>query len=222
MSLPSSVRWRYYRTSKWYCGFISNSPLFFFELSAQQRVSFPALTIPWWQAGRLLYKRWVISSKCFLVLLPWEPSLDSSRLSYPDFVCVFLWIYIHVFTFSLKVFKFLNSLTSFLNTLTWGRLLHWSLAWWSSLRTYPMAWQKASNFLVRAHLRLTDWLFFFCSFFFIPCWPRHPTCFSLPTGIMSILFAGIVMSHYTHHNLSPVTQILMQQTLRTMAFMCGQ
>lgn len=45
---------------------------------------------------------------------------------------------------------------------------------------------------------------------------------SLPTGIMSILFAGIVMSHYTHHNLSPVTQILMQQTLRTVAFMCGR
>ncbi|PWA31907.1 hypothetical protein CCH79_00006723, partial [Gambusia affinis] len=41
-----------------------------------------------------------------------------------------------------------------------------------------------------------------------------------PTGIMSILFAGIVMSHYTHHNLSPITQILMQQTLRTVAFMC--
>uniref|UniRef100_A0A672HLC8 Sodium/hydrogen exchanger n=1 Tax=Salarias fasciatus TaxID=181472 RepID=A0A672HLC8_SALFA len=40
------------------------------------------------------------------------------------------------------------------------------------------------------------------------------------SGIMSILFAGIVMSHYTHHNLSPVTQILMQQTLRTVAFMC--
>ncbi|XP_049608210.1 sodium/hydrogen exchanger 8 isoform X2 [Syngnathus scovelli] len=40
------------------------------------------------------------------------------------------------------------------------------------------------------------------------------------SGIMSILFAGIVMSHYTHHNLSPVTQILMQQTLRSVAFMC--
>ncbi|XP_020785393.1 sodium/hydrogen exchanger 8 [Boleophthalmus pectinirostris] len=40
------------------------------------------------------------------------------------------------------------------------------------------------------------------------------------SGIMSILFAGIVMSHYTHHNLSPVTQILMQQTLRAVAFMC--
>lgn len=40
------------------------------------------------------------------------------------------------------------------------------------------------------------------------------------SGIMAILFAGIVMSHYTHHNLSPVTQILMQQTLRTVAFMC--
>ncbi|KAJ6665621.1 hypothetical protein lerEdw1_001991, partial [Lerista edwardsae] len=41
------------------------------------------------------------------------------------------------------------------------------------------------------------------------------------SGIMAILFSGIVMSHYTHHNLSPVTQILMQQTLRTVAFMCG-
>ncbi|XP_072259351.1 sodium/hydrogen exchanger 8 isoform X2 [Pyxicephalus adspersus] len=40
------------------------------------------------------------------------------------------------------------------------------------------------------------------------------------SGIMAILFAGIVMSHYTHHNLSPVTQILMQQTLRTVAFLC--
>ncbi|XP_036862166.1 sodium/hydrogen exchanger 8 isoform X2 [Manis javanica] len=38
--------------------------------------------------------------------------------------------------------------------------------------------------------------------------------------IMAILFSGIVMSHYTHHNLSPVTQILMQQTLRTVAFLC--
>uniref|UniRef100_A0A8C4N1L4 Sodium/hydrogen exchanger n=1 Tax=Equus asinus asinus TaxID=83772 RepID=A0A8C4N1L4_EQUAS len=40
------------------------------------------------------------------------------------------------------------------------------------------------------------------------------------SGIMAILFSGIVMSHYTHHNLSPVTQILMQQTLRTVAFLC--
>lgn len=46
--------------------------------------------------------------------------------------------------------------------------------------------------------------------------------FFLFVGIMAILFSGIVMSHYTHHNLSPVTQILMQQTLRTVAFMCGE
>ncbi|CAL1273566.1 unnamed protein product [Larinioides sclopetarius] len=38
------------------------------------------------------------------------------------------------------------------------------------------------------------------------------------SGIMSMLFNGIVMSHYTHFNLSPVTQITMQQTLRTLAF----
>ncbi|CAG0882540.1 unnamed protein product [Darwinula stevensoni] len=40
----------------------------------------------------------------------------------------------------------------------------------------------------------------------------------LVSGIMAILFNGIVMSHYTHFNLSPVTQITMQQTLRTLAF----
>ncbi|KAL7298784.1 hypothetical protein TKK_0008528 [Trichogramma kaykai] len=38
------------------------------------------------------------------------------------------------------------------------------------------------------------------------------------SGIMAILFNGIVMSHYTHFNLSTVTQITMQQTMRTMAF----
>nr|CAG4645436.1 EOG090X03SL [Lynceus sp. MCZ IZ 141354] len=37
------------------------------------------------------------------------------------------------------------------------------------------------------------------------------------SGIMAILFCGIVMSHYTHYNLSPITQITMQQTMRTMA-----
>nr|KAG5703403.1 hypothetical protein BaRGS_022452 [Batillaria attramentaria] len=40
------------------------------------------------------------------------------------------------------------------------------------------------------------------------------------SGIMAILFCGIVMSHYTHLNLSPVTQITVQQTFRTMAFIC--
>lgn len=38
------------------------------------------------------------------------------------------------------------------------------------------------------------------------------------SGIMAILFCGIGMSHYTHFNLSPVTQITMQQTMRTLAF----
>ena len=39
------------------------------------------------------------------------------------------------------------------------------------------------------------------------------------SGIMALLFSGIVMSHYTHHNLSLVTQINLQHTLRTLAFM---
>ncbi|BFZ12958.1 hypothetical protein BsWGS_15997 [Bradybaena similaris] len=40
------------------------------------------------------------------------------------------------------------------------------------------------------------------------------------SGIMAILFCGIVMSHYTHHNLSPISQITVQQTFRTIAFIC--
>ncbi|KAK3744475.1 hypothetical protein QZH41_012878 [Actinostola sp. cb2023] len=37
--------------------------------------------------------------------------------------------------------------------------------------------------------------------------------------IMAILFCGICMSHYTHFNLSPMTQITVQQIFRTAAFM---
>lgn len=39
---------------------------------------------------------------------------------------------------------------------------------------------------------------------------------------MAILFCGIVMSHYTHFNLSAVTQVTVQQTFRTLAFMAGK
>ena len=39
------------------------------------------------------------------------------------------------------------------------------------------------------------------------------------SGIMALLFAGIVASHYTHQNLSLVTQINLQHTLRTLAFL---
>lgn len=38
------------------------------------------------------------------------------------------------------------------------------------------------------------------------------------SGIMAILFCGVVMSHYTHLNLSPVTQITTQLTFRTISF----
>merc|ERR1711990_721972 len=39
------------------------------------------------------------------------------------------------------------------------------------------------------------------------------------SGITSILFAGIVMSHYAHQNLSLVTQINVQNAFRAMAFL---
>jgi solute carrier family 9 (sodium/hydrogen exchanger), member 8 len=38
------------------------------------------------------------------------------------------------------------------------------------------------------------------------------------SGIMAILFAGLVMSHYTHNNLSSITRITIQQTFRTLSF----
>ena len=41
-------------------------------------------------------------------------------------------------------------------------------------------------------------------------------------GIMAILFCGIVMSHYTHFNLSSQTQVTVQQIFRTISFMTGE
>lgn len=38
------------------------------------------------------------------------------------------------------------------------------------------------------------------------------------SGIQALVFNGIVMSHYVHFNLSPITQAVMQSTLRTLAF----
>ncbi|KAK0422001.1 hypothetical protein QR680_007306 [Steinernema hermaphroditum] len=38
------------------------------------------------------------------------------------------------------------------------------------------------------------------------------------SGIMAILFCAITMSQYTHFNISPITQITMKQTFRTMSF----
>jgi len=39
------------------------------------------------------------------------------------------------------------------------------------------------------------------------------------SGIMAILFCGITMAHYTHANLSLVTQITTQQSFRMLAFL---
>eukprot|EP01135_Chromosphaera_perkinsii_P002324 Nk52_evm110s221 gene=Nk52_evmTU110s221 len=39
------------------------------------------------------------------------------------------------------------------------------------------------------------------------------------SGIMAILFCGIVMAHYSHFNLSPTSQITTQQTFRMMAYL---
>lgn len=39
------------------------------------------------------------------------------------------------------------------------------------------------------------------------------------SGIMAILACGIVMAHYTHFNLSPMTQLTAQQVFRTVAYL---
>ncbi|KNC86003.1 hypothetical protein SARC_01848 [Sphaeroforma arctica JP610] len=55
-----------------------------------------------------------------------------------------------------------------------------------------------------------------CVFAYLPYWLAEALDLS---GIMAILFCGIVMAHYTHPNLSPITQITSQNTFRTMAFL---
>ena len=48
---------------------------------------------------------------------------------------------------------------------------------------------------------------------------RQPCAYA--QWLFNILYVGIVMSHYTHNNLSPVTQVTVQQLWRTIAFMAG-
>ena len=70
-----------------------------------------------------------------------------------------------------------------------------------------------------------DYLFLFLNEIFYDYKYSFVICLTVAysvSGIMSILFNGVVMSHYTHFNLSPVTQITMQQTLRTLAFFAGK
>lgn len=37
-------------------------------------------------------------------------------------------------------------------------------------------------------------------------------------GVMAVLFCAIFMSQYTHFNLTPITQLTMQMTFRTLSF----
>jgi sodium/hydrogen exchanger 8 len=39
------------------------------------------------------------------------------------------------------------------------------------------------------------------------------------SGIMAILFCGVLMSHYTHFNLSSPTKLATEQIFKTVAFM---
>lgn len=57
--------------------------------------------------------------------------------------------------------------------------------------------------------------------FKLPCSKQPLVHFPVP-GIMAILFCGIVMSHYTHYNLSPQTQLTVQQIFRAIAFITGK
>lgn len=207
-----------------------------FCLSAQRRDSFPALTTPRLQAGRHFCKHLIISLRCFLVLLPWGPWLDSSLLLYPDSYSVLS----PSPSFFLSRSLSLSLFCIVLFILKVYSLTHWlvSEALWPEEDSFAGVWHD-DNLCIpslrpgRRHQTLgwvqtkprsvrflkSDNIGQIClPLTFIFDWIASLS----PTGIMAILFAGIVMSHYTHHNLSPVTQILMQQTLRTVAFMCGQ
>jgi len=41
------------------------------------------------------------------------------------------------------------------------------------------------------------------------------------SGIMAILFAGMIMSHYTVYNMSPFTHIVSQRFFRTISLLAG-
>lgn len=224
--LPSSVQCRYYKTKCITLPLRFNLLLSSFLLSFSTAEGFFSRsdnsTVTGWETflqALGYFLNMFFGSAALGTLTGLISALVSSRHS--PCVCLYF-ICVRILFSCLALFQFPNSLISFWNTLTWGTRHRWSLGWWSSLPTFLMDWQRESNYLVGQynHIHIMNtWIFLYVWLFL---WPPSPTCFSLPTGIMSILFAGIVMSHYTHHNLSPVTQILMQQTLRTVAFMCGQ
>ncbi|KNC47533.1 sodium/hydrogen exchanger [Thecamonas trahens ATCC 50062] len=58
------------------------------------------------------------------------------------------------------------------------------------------------------------------SLVFVFCWLPYLMAEGLRlSGIMAILFAGIVMAHYTYFNLSPTTQITTQKVFRAVAWL---
>ncbi|CAM9794167.1 unnamed protein product [Lampetra planeri] len=114
---------------------------------------------------------------------------------------------------------FLQAFTNFLQMFFGSAALGILLALISALISFY--WQRRTlvHLLKHIDLRMTPSLEFgmMIIFAYLP----YGLCEGLKlSGIMAILFTGIVMSHYTHHNLSPITQINMQQTLRTVAFLC--
>lgn len=57
-----------------------------------------------------------------------------------------------------------------------------------------------------------------CIFAYLPYVLAEASALS---GIMAILFCGVTMAHYTHFNLSPLTQLTAQTTFRMAAFIAG-
>ena len=157
VSSPSSVRWCYCNTESLSDIVTLLVTVLFFSLVFQHSRGFlfPLRQLNGNRLGNFCASVGVFPQNVFWFCCPGNPHWTHlSSCIQP--LCVFMWINFPVLTLILTAFTFLNSLTSFLNTLTWGRHLHWSLAWWSSLRTFPMAWQRASNCLVGVHLHLTD------------------------------------------------------------------
>lgn len=84
----------------------------------------------------------------------------------------------------------------------------------SAISLYPSQFLKFVNLRKHYSLEFAMWFLFAFGPYFLAEGLQL-------SGIMAVLFCGIVMSHYTHLNLSPVTQVTVQQILRSVSFMAG-
>ena len=73
--------------------------------------------------------------------------------------------------------------------------------------------------LVLKHIRFRDYPSLECTVALLSAYVSYLIAETFEqSGILAILTAGLLMSTYSHYNLSPSTQVTVQQTVRTLAF----